>query len=142
MIKVEDATENDCGVYAKILSKELGYNYQEAVLHLKNKEILKIEDDGVNLGFISFLRQKDSIYITDLDIIQEYRGKGYGSLLLAGLEKKARELHLKMIWLHVGVDNRTAIEFYLKNGFRKKERIKGFYNSKFDAYVFVKELTD
>jgi ribosomal protein S18 acetylase RimI-like enzyme len=47
---------------------------------------------------------------------------------------------MNKIYLEVKVDNITAIYFYVKHGYRIKERIPSFYINGEDAYVMIKDI--
>ncbi len=65
-----------------------------------------IDDGGMEYGVV-----------TDLVVLEDYRGKGYGSKLLAAAENEARENDVE--WLRIGVlnANQLARDLYLARGF-------------------------
>ena len=69
--------------------------------------IAKITGDGVN----------DIIWIYDIVVDPEERGKGYGYGIMQALETKAKELQVSTIKLHVFGHNTTAIALYKKMGY-------------------------
>ena len=94
--------------------------------------IWKIEQDRV-LGYISFYHVIDEIEIIRIGIIKSFQRSSYGSLLIDEIKK----LDVKKIFLEVSVQNKEAINFYLKNGFQKIGIRKGYYannkSSRIDA---------
>lgn len=56
--------------------------------------------------------------VGDLVVLEEFRGKGYGTRLLSAAEKEAKEHDVK--WLRIGVlsANSIAENLYLSKGFR------------------------
>ncbi|WP_435623026.1 GNAT family N-acetyltransferase [Flagellimonas sp.] len=62
--------------------------------------------------------------IQKIYLLQEHSGKGYGYQLLEILEDYARNLGKRLVWLDT-MQNGTALNFYLKNGFviHKKSRL-------------------
>jgi [ribosomal protein S18]-alanine N-acetyltransferase len=94
--------------------------------------ILKIEKDRI-LGYISFYQVIDEIEIIKIGIIKSCQRSSYGSLLINEIKK----LDIKKIFLEVSVQNKEAINFYLKNGFQKIGIRKGYYannnNNRIDA---------
>ena len=82
----------------------------------------KIEKDRV-LGYLSFYQVIDEIEIIRIGIIKYYQRRSYGSLLIDEIKK----LNVKKIYLEVSVQNKKAINFYLKNGFQKIGIRKGYY---------------
>jgi len=94
--------------------------------------IWKIEQERV-LGYMSFYQVIDEIEIIRIGIIKSYQRSNYGSLLIDEIKK----LDIKKIFLEVSVQNKEAINFYLKNGFQKIGIRKGYYandkSSRIDA---------
>ena len=84
--------------------------------------IWKIEKDRV-FGYISFYHVIDEIEIIRIGIIKSFQRSSYGSLLIDEIKK----LDVKKIFLEVSVQNKKAINFYLKNGFQKIGIRKGYY---------------
>ena len=85
-------------------------------------KIWKIEKDRV-LGYLSFYQVIDEIEIIRIGVIKYYQRRSYGSLLIDEIKK----LYVKKIYLEVSVQNKEAINFYLKNGFQKIGIRKGYY---------------
>ena len=57
-------------------------------------------------------RPVKSGFIFDVEIREEFRGKGYGKQIMLLIEEKARELELKSIGLHVFGYNTVAKNLY------------------------------
>ncbi len=98
--------------------------------------IWKIEKIKI-IGFISFFHVKDEIEIIKICIIKSHQRKNYGSILINEIKK----LNIKKIFLEVSEENINAIDFYLKNGFKKIGVRKGYYvgknTSRIDALRLV-----
>lgn len=58
------------------------------------------------------------IYIDDLCTLESYRGKGFGSQLLAHVRAIATTMDMDAVVLDTGFDNNTAQKLYLKSGFQ------------------------
>ena len=101
--------------------------------------IWKIEKDRV-FGYISFYHVIDEIEIIRIGIIKSFQRSSYGSLLIDEIKK----LDVKKIFLEVSVQNKKAINFYLKNGFQKIGIRKGYYTNnksyRIDALRFCVKL--
>ena len=85
------------------------------------------------IGFISFYHVKDEIEIIQIGIIKSCQRKNYGSLIISKLKKLN---NIRKIFLEVSVENTQAINFYLKNGFKKIGIRKAYYkanNQKIDG---------
>ncbi len=59
---------------------------------------------------------RPGIYLEDLFVRPQYRGRGIGCALLAAIEQRARELSCGRLEWSVLDWNRTAIEFYHRFG--------------------------
>ncbi len=66
----------------------------------------------------SATRQTGFIY--DIVIDDHLRGKGYGTRTMRAIEKKAKELGLKTLALHVFSSNTAALHLYEKEGYLVK----------------------
>jgi len=60
-----------------------------------------------------------SIEIVRIYAVKPAIGKGVGSALIKKCIETANELNRKIIWLGVWEDNKRAIDFYIKWGFKK-----------------------
>ena len=101
--------------------------------------IWKIEKIKI-IGFVCFFHVRDEIEIIRICIIKSHQRKNYGSILIDEIKK----LNIKKIFLEVSIENVNAINFYLKNGFKKIGVRKGYYandkSSRIDALRFCAKL--
>ena len=96
---------------------------------------------GDNLiGYICFFHVKDEVEIIKLGITKSYQRRNYGSHLI----QKITSLSIKKLFAEVSCLNKTAINFYIKNGFKKIGVRKNYYilkdNSRADALRLLCEL--
>jgi GNAT superfamily N-acetyltransferase len=76
----------------------------------------KIEENGkIIAGIVSVLYCWNCLFIDLLFVDENYRNKGYGTLLLEKVEKEARKHGCHLI--HLDTFDFQAKDFYLKNGF-------------------------
>ena len=73
-------------------------------------------------------------------IAQHARGLGLGAALLEAAERGARRRGCDAMRLEVRTDNSAAIALYEKRGYRRCERIHGFYENGADAWRYQKAL--
>ena len=114
------------------------FDYSASIEDLENYfdedtiEIWKISTQKI-IGFISFYLVRDEIEIIQFCIIKSCQRKNYGSLII----NKIKKLNdIRKIFLEVSVENTQAINFYLKNGFKKIGVRKDYYrgnNQRIDA---------
>ena len=143
MINVSPCNKSDYNVLSQI-EKSI---FQDPIskIELKNFEeqpaykIWKIEEKKI-VGFVSFFHVKDEIEIIKICIIKSHQRKNYGSILINEIKK----LNIKKIFLEVSIENVSAINFYLKNGFQKIGVRKGYYandkSSRIDALRLCAKL--
>ncbi|HEY2785027.1 MAG TPA: GNAT family N-acetyltransferase [Fimbriiglobus sp.] len=87
-------------------------------------EVLLAEHDGKPVGFALFFSNYSTflgqagLYLEDLFVLEEYRGKGYGKALFIALAKLAVERDFGRLEWAVLDWNEPAIGFYKKLGAR------------------------
>ena len=92
------------------------------------------------IGFVIFYHVKDEIEIIQIGIMKACQRKNYGSSII----NKIKNLKdIRKIFLEVSVENIQAINFYLKNGFKKIGIRKAYYkvnNKRIDALRLLFEF--
>lgn len=85
-------------------------------LRSENHYLFTLYDGDQAVGIIWLKANVDrpvkSGFIFDVEIKEEFRGKGYGKQIMLLIEDKARELGLKSIGLHVFAYNTVAKKLY------------------------------
>ena len=92
-----------------------------------NKLFFIAYDGDEALGYVRLRNGENYSEFNDLPSIEIVRiyavkpaiGKGVGSALIKKCIETANELNRKIIWLGVWEDNKRAIDFYIKWGFKK-----------------------
>jgi ribosomal protein S18 acetylase RimI-like enzyme len=94
------------------------------------------------LGFaiVHPLNQR-SVDLCAIAVEEEARGRGIGRALLAHVEQTVVEAGLSEIRLHTAQSNLSALELFLKCGFRLEQRMPRFYRGVYDACALVKFLS-
>lgn len=94
----------------------------DQLFHRKNAQVLFALEDGKEVGFALFFHNfstflgRAGIYLEDLYVLPEYRGKGYGKALLKKLARIAVERGCgRLEWWCLDW-NRPSIDFYLSLG--------------------------
>ncbi|VTR96492.1 diamine acetyltransferase : Diamine acetyltransferase OS=Cystobacter violaceus Cb vi76 GN=Q664_09050 PE=4 SV=1: Acetyltransf_1 [Gemmata massiliana] len=132
---IRSATTGDVPVIANLIRALAEYEklahavvLREADLHrhlfgtTKFAEVLLVEDAGAVVGFALFFhnystfRAKPGIYLEDLFVIPEARGKGHGKALLRALAKLAVERDCARVEWSVLNWNEPSIQFYKSLG--------------------------
>ena len=91
----------------------------DQLFHQKNAEVIFAVEDGVEVGFALFFHNfstflgRSGLYLEDLFVLPEYRGKGYGKAILKKLANIALERNCgRMEWWCLDW-NKPSIDFYL-----------------------------
>jgi ribosomal-protein-alanine acetyltransferase len=104
-------------------------------------EFIVVEKAHKLIGFILGIKiNKKLAKILMLSVSKQYQNKRVGTKLLLYFLTKVSKEKIKIIELDVRTDNKKAINFYKKNGFKIKEKIKQFYQNGKDAYTMVKQI--
>jgi ribosomal protein S18 acetylase RimI-like enzyme len=102
------------------------------------------EEDGHLAGFaiVEFIRQvaPTVAYISTIEVLPIERGHGIGAELLRRLEGSANAERATGIWLHVDVENVSAIRLYERLGYKKNSRANHYYARNRPAAIYVKQL--
>ena len=100
---------------------------KETIFRQKYAEVIIGEEDGKPVGFALFFHNystflaKPGIYLEDLFVEIEHRGKGYGKKLLAELAKIAKERSCGRVEWSVLNWNTPAIDFYKSIGAKPQD---------------------
>jgi len=90
-------------------------------LNTKDHFFYTIYDDDKAVGVIWMRAELDRPvkggFIFDVEIKEEFRGKGYGKQAMLLIEEKARELGIKRMGLHVFAYNEVAKSLYESIGY-------------------------
>ena len=95
---------------------------------------------GVLIGFaiMNFGDQHAHLYL--LAVEPQHRRSGAGTAMVAWLEKSCRTAGIQSIRLEVRADNKSALAFYRKLGYRYFGRMAGYYERRESAVVMGKFL--
>ena len=129
-----DATENDCAkilffikelaAYENLLDEVVATEelYKEWLFEKKKAEVIFACENGNEIGFALFFHNfstflgRAGIYLEDLFVLPEYRGKGYGKAILKQLARIAVERKCgRLEWVCLDW-NQPSIDFYLSLG--------------------------
>ena len=102
-------------------------------------EKVAIYKDKKIVGAISYSVIYERAEINYIAVLDESRGCGIASKLLAFFIEDMKKCGVNSISLEVESDNIAAINLYLKYGFIKKAIRKNYYGNN-DGYLMVREL--
>ncbi|WP_409294066.1 GNAT family N-acetyltransferase [Peribacillus sp. SCS-26] len=84
----------------------------------ENHKLFTVRDGEQEVGMIWLAQKSDHRgFIYDINIWEEYQGRGYGKKAMEEIGIKAKELGLKSIALHVFGHNGKALGLYEKLGY-------------------------
>ena len=114
--------------------------YEKEILNpLANYSVITIDDKVVAYG--GFWKILDEAYINNIAVKKEFRGEGFGKMLMNALIEDAKSQNIKAMTLEVRVTNESAIALYKKLGFKEAGIRKNYYSDKEDALImWLEEL--
>ena len=134
MLTYRFANENDCGLILEFIRALAAYEkmsdevvateslLREWIFEKQKAEVIFACEDGKEVGFALFFHNfstflgRAGIYLEDLFVLPEYRGKGYGKGLLRKLAQIAEERGCgRLEWSCLNW-NKPSIDFYLSLG--------------------------
>lgn len=99
-----------------------------------NSELLYITEGGHQVGSLVLVYNGDQASIFSVQVLNQYRGKGYGKSLVERAVERCLERRCGSIELNTETDNTVANNLYQSMGFELRG-IKDDFNN------YVKELT-
>ena len=103
------------------------------------KKYIGLEVENKIVSFLNYSLIYDRIEIEYIYTCENYRNKNLASKLLNYLVELAINNNCKNITLEVRVSNKSAINFYYKNGFKNVSIRKNYYNGE-DGILMLREL--
>lgn len=105
------------------------------------KGFIVAEKNNKIIGFIvGVIINQDLAKILMLSVSELFRNQNIGSSLLKKFLEEISYENIKIIQLEVRFDNKKAIKFYEKNGFKITKKIPKFYQNGKDAFTMEKEI--
>jgi len=88
--------------------------------------------NGITIGYLIAMLAGDTADILNIGVDPDFKRQGYGSGLINHLIEELRKRNICKILLEVRAGNKSAIQFYKKQGFEKISVRKNYYmkNSK------------
>ena len=97
------------------------------------------EDAPVGFAVLHPLNQT-SADLCAIAVEEEMRGVGIGRALLVHVERALLRAGVKQLRLHTAQSNLSALELFLKCGFRVEQRLPRFYRGVYDACALAKTV--
>jgi ribosomal-protein-alanine N-acetyltransferase len=108
-------------------------------LKARNSRCRVAMENGKMIGFVIYEVQRHSLYIGDVAVVPESRGKGLGRRLTELVLRAARRLDKAKVHLHVRPSNKGAVACYEHAGFAITRIVPHYFGNE-DAYMMVHKL--
>lgn len=135
---VRFATINDLKRIAEIERNSFDDPWSEESLRAEIEdnnlsEVYVIEDNGVTVGYMSYMKIIDEIHINNIAVHSDYRGRGFGRELVGYVVNSLRDSY--SITLEVRDSNDAALNLYKSLGFEEMGKRKDYYGKGQDAII-------
>ncbi|HET6143013.1 MAG TPA: N-acetyltransferase [Candidatus Acidoferrales bacterium] len=95
---------------------------------------------GFIAGFILTERRDEYAHIITLDVLERFRRRSVGSLLLQTAEHEAVSHRVRSMYLETATTNKAAIALWKKHGYRENGTIENYYGRGQHAFEMQKQL--
>ncbi|MBC7464761.1 MAG: GNAT family N-acetyltransferase [Bdellovibrio sp.] len=123
---------------ASTISNKAFFNWNqkkaEEEIAIAKTFLMKDEMDGSIQAFVTYRDYQDRYEISAIGTNPKHLKMGFAQKVLTALQANAAQRRLA-IWLEVHENNQTAINLYLKNGFKVLNTRKRYYPDGGDALV-------
>ncbi|MEE1112558.1 MAG: GNAT family N-acetyltransferase [Bacteroidales bacterium] len=134
MVKIREAQRKDCPIILQFIKELAQYEkepdaveatveiLEESIFDKKQAKVVLLEENGESVGFALYFfnfstwRGKAGLYLEDLFVRPQHRGKGYGKMLLSYLANQAvKQGCPRFEWIVLDW-NQPSIDFYKAMG--------------------------
>jgi len=117
--------------------------FRNELTHNHFAKYMVMELQGQIIGYAGLWAIVDEAHVTNIALLEEYRGRKWGDRLMDELMKTAAYLGMKSITLEVRVSNEVAQNLYRKKGFRSAGTRRGYYSdNREDALIMWADLPE
>ncbi|SET98506.1 ribosomal protein S18-alanine N-acetyltransferase [Paenibacillus sp. NFR01] len=115
--------------------------FRNELTHNHFAKYMVMELDGRIIGYAGMWAIVDEAHVTNIALLQMFRGRKWGERLMDELMKTAVQVGMKSITLEVRVSNEVAQNLYRKKGFRPAGTRRGYYSdNREDALIMWADL--
>lgn len=137
---VEAAARIDCRCFAAWIAYP--YEIFEECILSASCESVGVEEEGALAGFfIVFYSGPYSAQVITIDVDPDFRGMGFGKVMMEELENRARQKGVRRMFLQVSVKNHPAQSLYKKFGYHVRRILYHYYGPGYHAYLMEKDLS-
>lgn len=117
--------------------------FRNELTHNHFAKYMVMELAGHIIGYAGMWAIVDEAHVTNIALLEAYRGRKWGERLLDELMKTAAYLGMQSITLEVRVSNEVAQNLYRKKGFKPAGTRKGYYSdNREDALIMWADLPE
>lgn len=98
-----------------------------------------VETEKTIVGYVLATIENKTCHLVSIAVRKQHRGRGIGSTLLDHVIDECRARGAEKIVLEVAVDNKDALNLYLRKGWRIKSVLRKYYGDR-DAYFMERQL--
>ncbi|MDQ1858610.1 MULTISPECIES: GNAT family N-acetyltransferase [unclassified Chryseobacterium] len=115
---------------------------QEAInQYIFNSDIYLLHNGTESIAVMALYRKSDTeLEIKNVAVIESYRSKGIGSILMNKAKEIAKENHYKTLTVGTSDTGFQQIRFYEKNGFIKSGILKDFFIQNYPDPIYENGL--
>ena len=140
MISIRSIRESDLDAVAAIEEKLFSHPWKKSdfadMVNRQDRGYIVAELDGVVIGGAAYRNIVGDVEITNVELLEEYRGNGYSKLIMQRVIVAGREAGGEAFTLEVRSKNEVAIGLYKRMGFVIEGVRKSFYDlPKDDALI-------
>ena len=135
----------------KTLPEHYSDYFYESLLAESPEAFIVAEKDGKFVGYImcktefgfsnfkklGFVKKG---HVVSIAVLEEFRGNGFGKILVAEAFKGIKEKQADEMYLEVRCSNTEAVKLYQNLGMEVKQRQKSYYRDGEDAYMMAIEF--
>jgi ribosomal-protein-alanine N-acetyltransferase len=135
---VREATKNDLPLICEIEDGSFPDPYPPSLMERLQRDhsegfLVAESDSGMLVGYCVASENGSLAHLISIGVLDEYRGRGVGTILLKTLLARLNERAINELWLEVNVGNEAAIRFYERFGFVRAMIIDSYYADRSNA---------
>ena len=108
--------------------------------HIRQKKTYCVLNKKEVVAYMILIYYKNSVRIYSLAVDKPYRRQLFASRLLSTAYKIAKRKKKKYLSLEVNINNKDAIDLYLKYKYENMHTLKNYYHNGDNAYKMIKTL--
>lgn len=109
--------------------------------YIFNSDIYLLHDGTENIAVMALYKTSDTeLEIKNIAVVEAYRSKGIGSILINKAKEIAKESHYPILTVGTSDTGFQQIRFYERNGFRKTGIRKDFFIENYPSPIYENGL--